>query len=223
MNLAEGLGMRPGQFRESTEPYAWSWAAAALLDGHPHYRERFRDAQSLVSDAEFTQKFLDNLGQDRSRLWDEWQLLVRNIQYGYDLEREAVAYAPATPLNGTRSVTVVADRGWQSSGVELVSGTSYRIIAEGRYQIARQPMTWWCEPGGVTIRYHQGQPLGKLLATVRPDPSDRVAIPWEDPIPIGLEHTITPNQTGALYLRVNDSPSELADNEGTLTVKVGEE
>ncbi len=37
---------------------------------------------------------------------------------------------------------------------------------------------------------------------------------------IGLEHVITPAQTGTLYLRINDSNAELADNRGELEVEV---
>ena len=70
---------------------------------------------------------------------------------------------------GTPSVTVAADRGWQNSGLRLEAGVSYRLTAAGRYQVAKTTKVWWCEPGGVSIRYYRGRPLGILLAAVRPD------------------------------------------------------
>ena len=79
------------------------------------------------------------------------------------------------------------------------------------------------EPNGVSIRYYRGRPLGVLLAAVRPDhagddgPSDLAR-----PQVIGLSGRISPEKTGTLYLRVNDSAAELADNAGTLTVQVRE-
>ena len=64
------------------------------------------------------------------------------------------------------TIQVAADRGWQSTGLLLERGRKYRFEAEGRYQIARDPQVWWCEPNGVTIRYHGGLPLGILLGAV---------------------------------------------------------
>ena len=37
---------------------------------------------------------------------------------------------------------------------------------------------------------------------------------------VGLESVLTPNRSGTLYLRVNDSAAELSDNSGTLEVQV---
>ena len=70
-----------------------------------------------------------------------------------------------------RSVTIAADRGWQSSGVWLEAGKSYHVTASGRYQIAAEKSNdgekaWPCEPGGVTIEYHDGRPLGMLLGAM---------------------------------------------------------
>ena len=39
-------------------------------------------------------------------------------------------------------------------------------------------------------------------------------------VPIGLEATITPEKTGTLYLQINDSPGELLDNRGSLSVTI---
>jgi hypothetical protein len=37
---------------------------------------------------------------------------------------------------------------------------------------------------------------------------------------VGLETTITPAATGTLYLRINDSNAELADNRGEVEVGI---
>jgi hypothetical protein len=42
------------------------------------------------------------------------------------------------------------------------------------------------------------------------------------PIEVGLGAELTPAETGTLYLRINDSPAELADNAGGLQVQVTE-
>jgi len=119
---------------------------------------------------------------------------------------------------------VAADRGWQSSGARLEAGRRYSLVAKGRCQLADQPKTWWSEPGGVTIEYYHGQPLGILLAAVRPDDQDpRQSTPLVKPIVVGLTTAIEPSQSGTLFLRINDSAGKLADNAGSLQVKISQD
>ena len=80
---------------------------------------------------------------------------------------------------------------------------------------------WWCEPGGVTIRYYHGHPLGVLLAAVRPDhpkPGSTTALLHSTVI--GLGGTLSPKESGTLFLKVNDSAGELDDNAGELKVGI---
>jgi hypothetical protein len=208
------------------EPYGWCWAAAAFLDGHPRYRERFREVCQHHSGAEINQHFADAMSRDSEQLAEEWLLFIAGIEHGHDLERTAVDYAPgeALPAEGHR-VTVAADRGWQSARVRLEAGKRYQVAARGRYQIATddQQRIWWSEPGGVTLRYYKGAALGILLGTVRPDDlTDPAATPFLAPQVIGLRAYLTPARSGTLYLRVNDSAGEMADNAGNLEVFVRE-
>ncbi len=122
---------------------------------------------------------------------------------------------------------IAADRGWQSTGVELQAGHMYRIVASGRYQIAVErngdkARPWSCEPGGVTIEYPDGHPLGMLLGAVVPDMEITPTGPmsFAHPIALGLRATITPESTGKLYLRVNDSAAKLADNQGAVSITI---
>ena len=145
------------------------------------------------------------------------------------------------------SVTIAADRGWQNSGLRLEAGVKYRLTATGRYQVAKgdnrgadfrlplgrqecrptasqQPKIWWCEPNGVSIRYYQGRPLGVLLAAVRPDhPAPGSTSALLHPTVVGLGTTLSPTETGTLFLKINDSAGELADNAGELKVEVRRE
>jgi hypothetical protein len=235
------------------EAYAWCWAAAVFLDLHPRYRDRFRGMQRHVLDRDFNEIFRRQYAIDWSDLMVEWQAFVATLDYGYDFERMAIEFRRGEPLAGKREVTIVADRGWQSSGVWLEAGQTYRISAGGRYQIAEERTAdgakpWPCEPGGATIEYYAGQPLGILLGAIdartdkpsaesnRERDSDQVARAAEatlakptspiaeatlaKPLAIGLARTVTPTASGTLYLRVNDSAGRLADNQGTLTVTI---
>jgi hypothetical protein len=206
------------------EPYAWCWAAAAFLDGHPAFAGRFRQLSDYVNPpgSDLTARFWQLFAADRRQLMEQWQLFALNVDYGYDVTREAIEYAPpGQEFVGAQEVSVRADRGWQSTGLRVAAGTPYHLVAAGRYQVAREPQIWWCEPGGVTIRYVAGRPLGMLLAAVS-DPSQPLATltPLAEPVAIGLEADVTFSTAGTLFLRINESPAELEDNAGEVTVRV---
>ncbi len=205
-----------------TSMYAWCWAAATLLDRHPRYHQRFRQLQQFVGLPDFLNRFEQLYADDWPQLTEEWQVFVANLDYGYDVARMALDFTPGRPMTGnTASATIAADRGWQNSRIRLEAGATYRLQASGRYQVAREPQIWWCEPGGVSIRYYRGRPLGILLAAVHPDePLATGPSPLIHPIVVGLGTTLTPKHAGTLFFRINDSAGELADNAGELTVMV---
>ena len=205
------------------DPYAWSWAAAAFLDGHPSFRSRFRKLPKEVTDStvRFTRNFEHQLLNDLRELDEEWQLFVSNIEYGYDFERAAVQRNPGRPLPVAGATVVIkSDHGWQSTGYQLKAGRSYRIRSSGRYQIQQKPELWRCEPGGITLRYYKGEPLGILLGNVRFDQARPGLANLVRPLVIGRRRVIQPEDDGTLYLRINDSPAELADNDGELNVRI---
>ncbi len=218
--------------RGETDLYAWCWAAATLLDRHPRYQQRFRQLIPFVQQPDFNQRFYRLFEADWQELCEEWQLMVANLEYGYDVARSAVDFSPGKPLpenasphsgteQGVETVTIAADHGWQNSGLQLEAGVTYRLTASGCYQVAKEPKVWWCEPGGVSIRYYQGRPLGVLLAAIRPEPPPPGSTSaLLRPSVVGLGTTLSPPQTGTLYLKINDSAGELDDNAGKLTITV---
>lgn len=207
------------------DAYAWCWAAAKFLDSHPRYRGRFRKLQRQVRSEEFNELARREFGRDWEELKAEWLAFVTTLEHGYDFERMAIDFRAGTPLRGQpRTATIAADRGWQSSGVLLEAGKSYRLSATGRFQIAVEDVNgvetqWPCEAGGVTIEYHAGHPLGMLLGAVVPSKASGNS-GFARPLAIGLGRTITPEVSGTLYLRVNDSAARLGDNRGALTIRV---
>jgi len=227
--LLAGRGMMPAnimsygpQAHLQNEPYGWCWALAAFLDGHPAYRERFRTLRQRVRYDDFTQTFQQQLADDWIDLNEQWQVFVVDLDYGYDLERAAIVRKPAQPLPaGGATVTIDAARGWQSTGIWLEAGSDYRLVASGRYQVAVTSDIWWCEPGGVTIHYHQGRPLGLLVGAVRDDSQPLTGLsPLTRPEAVGLSRQWIPEASGTLYLKINESAAGLADNQGHLTVRI---
>lgn len=207
-----------------TEVYAWSWAAATFFDSHPDYREAFVRLRDEAGDNTelFTRILVDDLKSQWNSVAEQWQLFLSELDYGYDFERALVEIQPGQPLPaGGATVTIVADRGWQSTGVRLDAGRIYSITATGRYQIDDEPQVWWCEPNGVTIHYHRGLPLGMLLGAIRgDDPLPDGVSPLAQPGAIGLQREITPPQSGTLYCRINESLATLADNAGKVTIRI---
>jgi len=203
------------------EAYAWCWALAAYLDAHPAYAERFRSLRAHVQQPDFNRRFLTHYKDELGQLTEQWQLFAARLTHGHDITRSAITYRDAVPLGSEpRQVTVRADRGWQDTGIELSAGQTCRITARGRYQIGREPKSWWCEPHGVTLRYHAGQPLGKLLAAVRSSDGTSGTSGLLRPIGIGSAGEITAERGGKLFLRINEPPNELADNAGQVEVQM---
>jgi hypothetical protein len=207
------------------DAYAWCWALAALLDGHPQFQERFRELRSHVADPRFTEQFKQVLAEDGRDLTTEWQAFIAALDYGYDVPRMALVHAAAAPVeSASRRSRIEANRGWQSAGWILRGGQTYRLSASGRYELHRDGETWPCEPGGVTIDYSDGRPVGVLIGALRSveGPATDGDSSFAKPMVIGLEATITPQRDGELYVRVSDDPAWIGKHAGRLDVRIEE-
>ena len=203
------------------ESYAFSWAIATLLDNSPETQKIYRGLAKYTTDPRFTllaRRRLRNQWDDLAR---QWLILIDSIEYGHDLQRTKVDMKRGKPLGSDgATIQVAADRGWQNSGIQLEAGKTYHLTAEGRYRVVKENGVlpdWMSEPGGVSIRYHNWRPLGLLQAMILPPKAGNSLL---KPIDVGLETSITPETSGTLLLRINDSPAELEDNEGEATVHV---
>lgn len=215
-------------------PYSWSWALCAFLDFHPRTQSRFRDLSHRVTGSDFNDRLLETFSPDKPLLQAEWAEFIRTLEYGFDIPRNAFSQAVETrdlelPLSATtlpvtwplplrtlekspQEVAIRADRGWQSIGVELSSGETVRISASGQTILGRQPKPWISEPQGISIRYADRAPLGLLQgAFLWLDGDDEGTL---QTFPIGRGKSVSVPFRCALLLRVNDSPSEIADNGG---------
>lgn len=221
-SLDEVLRFIPDAY-SNDEAYAWSWAAATLLDRSPETQKIYRGLAKHTTDPQFNQRVRRLLRSRWKDLTRQWLILIDSLEYGHDIPRTTVDMKTGQPMGSdTVNVSVAADRGWQNSGVKLESGRTYRLTAQGRYRIVRGENgspDWISEPGGVSIRYHAGRPLGLLQAAILPDTPGNT-YPLFEPIDVGLETTLTPKVSGTLLLRINDSPAELEENQGEATVQI---
>jgi len=206
-----------------TGPYAWSWALCAFLDNHPRYQAAFRQMrEAVIPQHAFNRRLREALGpENMAALDEEWQIFVAQVDYGYDVARSAVEFKRGVPLPAAgATATIAAAKSWQSSGFRLVKGETYQINAQGQFTVGKLPKPWICEPPGVTIRYHQGRPLGMLLAAVREEASDGRLTGLLDVAPIGAGASFTAPRNGTLYLKINEFSGGLADNEGSLSASI---
>ncbi len=215
-------------FRLFNESYAWAWGTCLFFDKHPRTRDRFHKfAQSLSSST--WNDFEEQLKPDLSEIMTEWQLFASEAWEGFDFDRMAIEFRDGTPLSELNavvkgkpfSIAIHADQGWQSSGVLVEKGRSYSLTATGQFTLADKPKPWISEAEGITFRYHNSRPLGRLLAAIRiPEPAEDAPESMLKTTSLGATGRLEAAVTGTLYLRLNDHPAELADNTGQVNVEI---
>ena len=224
----------PVRQAEPPVDYAWVWTFGYLLDHSPQYRDVWRDMARWLTFRDFSNRFYLRLADHWGELQVDWLCLLDELDYDCDVPRMALDPQPGKPFFASPAeFEIDVSHGWWNTGVILEAGQTYHITATGRYQLRDNsrslrdpvPKAWYAEPNGVTFRYHKGQPAGLLLGAVVPDslfdmeeeilPDD---VPFLSPILIGTKCELTPEQSGTLYLRINDSPAELEDNQGSCRV-----
>lgn len=212
---------------QKVSAYAWSWALCHYLNSHPRYQKPFRELAQRLMDGRFERHTVKLFESDLPQLRDEWLLFASQLQYGHDILRSEIAFQPGVELGAdetSKPKSISSQRGWQGAGVKLVAGRTYQISASGRVTLTTTTKPWVSEPQGISIRYFAGQPLGRLLGCIRPDPAgsrskdgNRVILKL---IPLGPQSTFTAAHSGTLYLRVNDAWNELDDNSGDFQVTI---
>lgn len=215
--------MRDDQFaRPRPVPYAWSWAICAFLDGHPRYRERFRQLGQNLEYAAFQRMMVELFEPDRRLLSAEWREFARRVDYGYDVAASSFQPADGIPWpTGTDvQLSVTPRQGWQSTGLTVEAGMNVILQAEGTVLLRRGTPDWKSEPQGISLAYADGIPIGTLLAGWLPvssavGPNTEMTLQVS---PVGREATLTAPLTSELWLRVNDRGRDLSKHDGRFTV-----
>lgn len=225
LNIDQASALGSTEFANSRSvPYAWSWALCNFLDSHPRYQARFRELGNHLVGSQFS-KLADALfTKDKLLLAAEWEEFVKRAEYGWDFAANAfvINQAPALTLQSTADFAVIAARGWQTSGYRIEAGKFYRASATGEVTLANFPKPWISEPQGVSIRYANGLPIGRLLAGLLVEPS-----PNEERLETvfliqncGPEAEISFERSGLLMFQINDFGSERHDNTGSYQVQI---
>ncbi len=154
-------------------------------------------------------------------------MFAANIEHGYDFDSHAIVFQSGRPLEADlHIVEVESKRSWQTTLLKVEPGRTYSISAGGQFDLeapagvpgsTETSSQWISEANGVSIRYHKGQPVGRLLGAVYVEGKPHSML---QAIPLGNSATFTASQSGTLYLRVNDRPDSLANNRGKLSVSI---
>ena len=215
MMLDQVLAIPAISFRD-VSAYAWSWAACEFFSRHPLSQAMFDELPKLASDTtpHFNQRFQSALRGDWDVLERDWQLMVREIDYGYDIRRGMLTAAQQID---ERRFRIRADHSWQSA-VQVRAGDRLEITADGMFTVARMgARELKASPDGITYDYYRGQPLGKLWTGLLND--DRPGVVQGEQ-PIGRQGSWIAPADGVVVLRLGDSPARMGDNEGDVAVEI---
>jgi hypothetical protein len=206
------------------EPYAWSWAAIHFFLNNPRTSVLLKElvGSKLDYSPKLTQNFFKRLKSEWPQIRVEWSGFISDFDLGA-IPTKAIPRFTETevPLQNSAQITIDADHGWQSSGVEIQRGKKIHIQATGSYVVGKDRVPLVCEPQGLSLQYHRGQRLGKLMAAIAEIPATEQAqtTRWT-PIPVGRVLEFTPEVSGILFLKINEDVSGLSDNSGSLDVSI---
>jgi len=218
-SLTEVLALPPAA-HQTIPAYASSWAAVALLSGHPAHAPAFAAAERGVVGPDFNARLAATPGFDAARAGRDFDAFLADLDYGYEPQRMAVDWAVGPLLTATSRVSVAADRGWQNGGTSLAAGRAYAIRATGRCRLGAVGDTVLeSEPDGISYDWYRGRPIGRLIvaqwqaATGAARPTFRI-------IGAGGRGEIRAIVDGPVFLRINEPPGRLGDNAGGYAVEI---
>ncbi|MCX7414732.1 MAG: hypothetical protein NTW36_14995 [Planctomycetia bacterium] len=201
--------------------YAASWAAVAFLAGHPAHAKVFTAGERGPLDTTFTQRLESAPHWDAARADRDFDAFTDELDYGYDFARSAIDWSPGEPLQGRQTIAVAGDRGWQNSGCRLATGQRCSLRAEGRVTVGQASACLLeSEPDGISLAWYRGRPLGRLLAAQWMEKPADGGRPQFVVLAEGAAGECTASADGPLYFKINESPGDLADNAGRLTVTI---
>ena len=188
--------------------YAWRWALCHMLAHNPNYAGRFRAFGRGLLDGQ-PRTFGDEFAAVADQLEFEYRFFVDRVKSGYrvDLCRWDWKHS-FSPLSAAAKIEckVLARRGWQATRVLVEAGASYEVSTAGQ---------WRTEASSPHVNADGGQKgRGRLIGAVLSD------YKLSKPFLVGQRGTFVAPVSGKLYVRCQDAWNELADNEGTMQVRL---
>ncbi len=200
----------PGRTESGTwQDYAWRWALCHLLANNPNYSKRFVPLAIELMEGKQGASFESVYGPVAREVSFEYDQFLNTLGNGYRSDLTAWPWnAKFQKLGGTSEVKVKikAQAGWQASKVLVEEGTAYDITADGTWKIAAAGKQFDADG--------EADGRGRLVGAVFSD------FTLSKEIPLGKKATLKPPTSGQLFLRCVDMWTELADNDGEVTVTI---
>ncbi len=200
----------PFQFTgDSWQNYAWRWALCHLLANNPNYAPRFKPlGLALLAKQEIT--FEQVYGPMAQEITFEYLFFLKHMDQGYRVDLCAwdwkKAFKPLTTSGRTVSTYILANRGWQPSGLTVQKGDTYEFTATGTWKTAK-------DAEGVSAD-GDDEGRGRLVGVLMKD------FELSEPFELSSAGEFTAENDGDLYLRCEDAWNELADNSGRVSVRL---
>jgi hypothetical protein len=194
--------------QSARQSYHRSWALCHFLATSPNYKDRFQKL-GLGYLAQPGMSFDQMFGPVEERLAFELGLFLRDVEDGYRVDLCHWDWdAPFAPLAAGESaaVRIMAARGYQPAGIVVTENQSYEYQAEGSWTTCRRHRETTAD-GSYFGR-------GSLEAVIFHD--YELGKPFE----LGCRGSFVAPQTGKLYLRCRDDWQQLADNVGSVDVRL---
>ena len=189
--------------------YTWRYALCQMLLDNPNYADRFRALAVALMEGQPGVSFESVYGPVSREVGFEFEQFLTHVGNGYRADLTAWPWkAKQRKLapGGVGRAKVKGAAGWQASGVEVEAGAVYVITAEGTCQMAAD-----AEPTGPEgDAAGRGRLTGALYADFTLSPE----------IPLGSHTSWIAPADGLLMLRAADAWTELADNDGTLSITI---
>jgi len=197
------------QTGDSWQNYAWRWALCHLLANNTNYAANFRPLGLGILNRKPV-SFEQTYGAMADQISFEYVFFLKHLTNGYradlcswDWKRKFLAMAPGS----SRVVRVMANKGWQPSGVLVKTDVEYEVNATGSWKLdpkVTKPLTADGDDAGE----------GKLVGVIFKD------YQLSDEFEVGATTTLKPPSDGQLFLRMKSDWGSIGDNTGTIDVKI---
>ena len=191
---------------DSWQAYAWRWALCHLLASNPNYAKRFKKLGMNIM-AKKPDSFDRAFGKVADKISFEYDQFVQNFGNGYRVDLCTWDWKTSCSnlsSDGRLKQIVKSNQGWKATKLETREGVTYDYVTQGKWKTTA--LGDECSADG------DASGKGKLIGVIFRD------FELGEPFDLGEKGSFVAASEGQLYVRCRDSWTELADNEGEITL-----
>jgi len=193
---------------DSWQNYAWRWALCHLLANNKNYAQRFRPLGMGLLLNQGT-SFEGVYGPMDREIEFEYRFFLKHLGRGYRVDLcswDWKARFQAPRAGSATTARIEARGGWQPSRLRVKQGEEYEFSASG---------TWQTKADDKAVSADgDASGKGRLVGILFND------YELSKPFELGAYGSFVAPGDGDLFLRCRDSWSELADNDGRMSVRL---